>query len=363
MECIVDKKALQNVLKKVQKCISTSTNILEISSSVLISVKYDRVIIKATNFNMYIKDEIDEVKIKEEGDVLIPFSLLNNLVRKYKNEKIHLRLNDSNLELVSKDNLFKVPILNIDFPEEYIVEKETELTIKESIIMDVFKRFIKIIPDESHQNSITGLNIKLKEDGTIDFVTTDTFRMYFSNLKDFHISGEREGQYLIPKNMVKYILGVLDGGEKEVKLILNNEYIKLLKDDLVLKHQLIAGSFPLYEKIIPKNLEFENKIKTSEFKDAINRVKIISDFMIGDKVITIKTEDDSLFVYSSDMKNLEKLNFDFKTPIDKNFDSGFLLDFINDTRSDDFKISFNKGNTAVVLNDRDINYMLMPIRK
>lgn len=364
MECIIDKKSLQDVLKKIQKCVSSNSKILEIASSVLVSVGRNKVTLKATNYNMYVKDVITDVKVKTEGEAVIPFALFKNLTSKYPADEIHLRASDNNVELVSGKNLFKMPIVDIDFPEEYIVDNEIEIELDENLLKNVFKRFLKVIPDESDKTSITGLNINIKANDQIDFVSTDTFRLYILRTGNFSIKGECGSTYIIPKDMVKYISGILENKDSEIKVVLNSSYIKVIKEELVLKHQLISGSYPDYDRIIPKKLEYANKVDVASFKESINRIKIISGFMIGDGVVKIKTdEENNVFLYSSDMKNLEKLDFKFEHEMDKDFDYSQILDFINDVAEKEISINFNEGLTPVILKDKDIDYMIMPLRQ
>jgi DNA polymerase III subunit beta len=365
MNCILDKFDLVRVLNNIRSCIKSKTNIIDITSSIYFNVSQNVVNIKATNYNMFIKDSIIPIKVNETGNFIVPFNVLYQLVKNYPTKQVQMILIDDKLHLSNNKNLYKIPVINDIFPEEYKVENDITLTIKEGLIKEIFDRFIKIIPDESHNPVFTGLNIKIKKDNSLDFVATDTYRMYLTNCNPVNIKGLNNISYIIPKIMIRYLIALLDNNEDLIQLDLNDNYIKLTKKNLVIKHQLIAGSYPNYEKIIPNNLPNKINLHANILKDAINRIKILSEFSIGDNLIKIQTDENNILnLLTSDMENKENTKIKLMQPIIKNIDYRQILDFINTSDNEKIYIlyDYNSNTSPLLLNDGNIKYMMLPVQ-
>lgn len=362
MNCTFNRLKLIEVLDNIKGCIKTN-NTIEISSSIYIDVSKEKADIKATDYAMFIKDSIKPVEVKENGSMIIPFNVFYRLIKNSSSDDIKLKTKNNSLELTSNKSSYKIPIINEVFPEGYKVDSETTLEVYEEDIKEVFSRFIRIIPDSSHNNACLGLNIKIKEDNTVDFVATDTYRLYIKNYNPININGINNVSFVVPKEMINYLQSVLEYSNSIIKINLNSSYIEVVKGDMVVKHQLISDTYPHYEKIIPKKMSYKVDVNTETFKRAINRIKIMSEFALGDNVVKIKTnEDNVLHLYTSDMKNIENTELELNYQIEKDLDYNWLLDYVNSVKKEEFSIYFEGDRMSpLLLNDGSVSYMMMPV--
>lgn len=366
MHFVAKKSDLINVLKEVRNCVKPNTSsIIEITSSVYFEVKENLIKIKATNYNMFVEDKFKPVNVNQTGNVIVPFSVLNSLIKQFPSENISIKIKDNELILYDNNKKYKIPIIDSEFPEPYLVEEDVSIKIKESILKEIFKRFIKVIPDDSHKREFTGLNINVDNEKKIDFVATDTYRMYMYSHVPSNIIGDTNVSFIVPKDMIKYLNSIFEYNEDFVILTLNFNYIQITKGDLTVKHQLINGSYPDYKAIIPNNLTHTINIETSALKNSLSRIKTISDFSIGDNLVYFKGENnDTLYLLTSDGKNIENLNVNLPTQIGMNMDYNQILDFVSTADNQSVKLAYNIDNklSPVVFSDEKVQYMMLPVR-
>ncbi len=81
---------------------------------------------------------------------------------------------------------------------------------------------------------------------------------------------------IVPRKTVLEVVKLLEGAEADVEVSLSAAKIRFAAGDLVLTSKLIDGTFPDYERVIPRSNDKTMEIDTRTFASAVDRVSTIS---------------------------------------------------------------------------------------
>ena len=135
----------------------------------------------------------------------------------------------------------------------------------------------------------------------------------------------------------------------------------------MLTSKLIDGTFPDYERVIPRNNDKRLEVDTHLFSEAVDRVSTVS--LEKGRAVKLSIEKDKLglSVNNPDSGSAEEeiaAGYE-STPIEVGFNSRYLLDIASQIKSDNiiFQLA-DAGSPAVITSpgDEDALYVLMPMR-
>jgi DNA polymerase-3 subunit beta len=137
--------------------------------------------------------------------------------------------------------------------------------------------------------------------------------------------------------------------------------------EAVLTSKLIDGSFPDYQRVIPKDNGRILIIDTKLFKDAVDRVATVSAERSRSVKLSISPGKLTLAVTHSESGNgVEDIEADYNAEaMEIGFNAKYLLDVAGQIESDETRIEFNDAaSPARVLDAKDAGaqYVLMPLR-
>jgi DNA polymerase-3 subunit beta len=81
---------------------------------------------------------------------------------------------------------------------------------------------------------------------------------------------------IVPRKTVLEVVKLFEGVDGAVEVSLSAAKIRFAAGDLVLTSKLIDGTFPDYERVIPRNNDKKLELDTKAFAAAVDRVSTIS---------------------------------------------------------------------------------------
>jgi DNA polymerase-3 subunit beta len=133
---------------------------------------------------------------------------------------------------------------------------------------------------------------------------------------------------IVPRKTVGEITKLLEDPETSVAIGLSDSKIRLTIGDLVLTSKLIDGTFPDYERVIPKANDKVLTLDRADFQRAVDRVSTISSdrgravklSLSGDKMVLAVNNPDS-------GSAVDELPVGYEAePLEIGFNSRYLLD-------------------------------------
>ncbi len=376
MKFFIKKKKIFNILSKLNTYINISNKNI-ILTYVLVKIDFNALSLKVTDLDIEIncKIKLSKKNIFSIGSFTVNLRNLYELFRTYLNEDIiFLNLYKNRLRLCCLNSISLLNTLPVlQFP---IINKNFSFCNKFSISSYILKKIIFSIHfsmgDQDIYYYLNGMLIEYKN-GFFFFVTTDSYRIsiYKLSIKYFKLLSKKKNfSLIISKKLVVELFKFFDFlDDKEVIFEVNFNMIRIIFNNYVIYGSLINGSFPDYSNIF---LSFEDyfcvDLDLIIFKNALLRSLIISNNISN--YVCLFFKNNCLILSSDDSNNnetKEKILIEYSgSNINLNLNIKFILDILNTIKnSSQIRIYFKDNNSIVKIlniNDKYVNYMIMPIQ-
>ena len=217
--------------------------------------------------------------------------------------------------------------------------------------------------DEAKQ-VLTGIH--LVSDGTeLRMEATDGHRLAFSQIVTEQEFARQE--VIIPRKTILELQRLLEETDDEVKLAIATNQVKFDFSNIELISKLVEGKFPDYTRVIPKAYKNNFTLNREALLRSLQRAAI----MTSDKFKGVRCliEPGSLKISSTNADQeeaVEELEIEYAgDAIDIGFNVTYLLDVLNNLKSDTISISLGDANSSALVtipDDPNFKYVVMPMR-
>lgn len=263
-------------LSIVGRAVSTRST-LPVLGNVLLATENSRLKLAATNLELGVTCWIG-AKVEEEGAITVPARTLLDMVNAFYGEQVEMELNVRTKSLRLACGRSEANIKGIDaqeFPlipqaEPDGIQLPTE-TMREMIARTAFAA----ATDESRP-ILTGVLARF-EDDTVTMAAADGFRLSVSSAT-MELTVDEPVTLIIPSNSLKELLRISADQEEAISLTLPSGRGQAIfhLQDVELVTQLIDGTFPDYQQIIPSSYETRTVVSTGEMRAACKTADIIA---------------------------------------------------------------------------------------
>ena len=258
-------KALNHVHRVVER-----RNTIPILSNVLLRADRDELSLKATDLDMEIVDRVPAA-VEQAGASTVPAHMLYDIVRKLPDgAEIALDTGSGQtMALQAGRARFALQMLpDADFPDLNAGELPFAFTIAAEALKRLIDRTQFAISTEETRYYLNGIYFHVVGEGAmarLRAVATDGHRLAKAEMPAPEGSAGMPG-IIIPRKTVGEIQKLLEDPETEVSAALSDSKIRLAIGNLVLTSKLIDGTFPDYERVIPKANDKELKLAEGGFR-------------------------------------------------------------------------------------------------
>jgi len=366
IEC--SKESLLNSVSIAEKATGKNLN-LSVLGCLLLEVKDNKLIIKATNLDLGIEINIP-VKVIKSGITAIPGNILYSSISAiYSGSKITLELIKNNLIIStnnSKTSINSYP--HNDFPTLPVIENNNNSF---KIYSNDFLKGLEAVWYSSSNSTIKPelASVYIYErDKKIVFVGTDSFRL--SEKKVLHKDVPDFNPLLIPIRNIPEIIRVLEHlGDENIEIIFNENQISFTTNKIYLTSRLTDGTFPDYEQIIPKKFSTEVVLLKQDLLNVLKKINIFSDkFNLVTFNISTKKKSFTLYTQNSEVGETTETIQAAVTgeDLDINFNHRYINDCLQSITSDSISLSFDGMGKPVVIkgvSDPSYLYLVMPMNR
>ena len=172
---------------------------------------------------------------------------------------------------------------------------------------------------------------------------------------------------IIPRKTVTEMRKLIGEATGDVMVSVSSRRIQIVLDRAVLSSRLIDGTFPDYERVVPKSNDRTATMTTVDLATAVDRVATVS----ADKARAIKMSfDDSkvaLSAISSDTaRAFEEMECEYMSDaVDIGFNARYVLDMLECIDGDRVALHFSDPASPTLASDPDnaaVLFVLMPMR-
>lgn len=353
MHLIIAKSTLENILIHAQPFLEKKDT-SQITSHILFQTDANQLIAKATDHEIGLTIESDNLTIKEAGAITANGRKFLDIVKILKDSDVELKSSNNILHISQEHSNFKLPTFNAkDYPQFPTKEGNPKIEIDSNILIESLRKITPATDTNNPKFELNGALIDIKNDH-INFVSTDTRRLAIVNIGN--VDG-KELALIIPK---KAIIEIQKLFKEEIEIYYDNAYIIIQSSHYTFFSKLINGKFPDYSRIIPKEIKYDLLLNKADMIQAIKQITTIS----NDLKITF--EPSKIVFESLSDDNIEaKTELAMDTTFDQNFtiavNSRYLLDFIAQITTPTFHIGLNDTNQPFLLFEQNFKTIVMPI--
>ena len=369
MQFVVKRDILLKSLNFVQGIVEKNT--LPILSNVLLQLKEKKLSIVATDLDIIFHDEIENVKIIQEGSTTTSAAILYDILRKIpSNSELNFDLKSENkLSLKSENSDFNLLCLPTDnFPTFADQFEDKEILIDNKKFLKLLNKTKISISNDDTRHYLNGIFLHLTEAHGRNFLTgvaTDSHRLSSSSLEienpdDF-------SSLILPKKTVFQLCTLLAESNQKLYMQTSENKIKFKIGSIKLISKVIDGKFPDYKKVVPSGNEKSLIISSKDFISSIERVTSVSlDRKEGVK-LAINKENVQLSVNSAnsgDGNEIIKANYNSEN-LNISFNSKYLVDIASEIEDKNIKINLKDSVSPVLIedaSDKNSYYVIMPMK-
>ncbi|PFJ42784.1 DNA polymerase III subunit beta [Bacillus thuringiensis] len=322
--------------------------------------------ITMTSFVPRMIEETEVVEIKRPGSILLP-SLFNDIVKKLPGEKTTIEVADNNIvSIKSKKSRFTLNGINAEeYPRSQFKEDVEPLVFKEAELSSIFNQTLFAASDNSSRPILSGINMVLESDKLL-IQATDSYR--FARKDSSFSKPVLPFNIVIPKKTMKELLKVMDTGDKEVEIHINDNQILFKTEKVLMYSRLLDGKFPNVSQLIPTLNNTNLQIDKTQFNQAIERATVLDD--AGKTIVKLTFSSSSLVIDSNQIgigkvtEEIEIQSFE-GDELSISFNGKYLKEAFKNFKGDIVTLQLNGPMKPVVLLDNvDKNYLqlILPVR-
>ncbi len=360
MELLIDKKDLQNVLKKAIAA-TEKKSALPILSNFLLEAKDSKLTVQATDLEVHVAVSV-LAKVEEEGKACVNAKRLTEIARLLPGNEVYVKVEDSSLKIKAGKTKYSLPTAPPeDFPGLYPFPEENAFAIPGSELQEAIQKTIYATSKEESRFALQGVLFK-SLNGNIDTVATDGHRLALYKIEK---SGNGEINSVIPQKALNELKKLLSGLE-DVEIASTEQYVFFRTKEWILMSRLLEGVFPDYTQVIPKEFTIEINLNRREFLDSVKRVSALVE---GDvKPVRLKLTDGKLIFrsFSSEFgEAVDELDIGYEgEEFSIGFNARYLIDAVEVIDEEEIYIRFTSPNAQTMItpvgNDRYIA-IIMPM--
>lgn len=368
MKFTVNRNSLLNELNLVQGVIEKKSTI-PILSNILLECAGEHVDIAATDLDVTIRCGC-EASVSAEGTTTLSARRLFDIVRLLpdgadiafsllENDWVELRSGNSKYKIVAlpKENFPSIP-----------ESAPATAQIPGGLLRSMIQRTMFAITQEESRYSLNGALLALLP-GEIRMVATDGHRLALVS-KSLEMPGvDMEVRALIPRKTLVEIQKLI--GDQDVLLEFGRDenHLFFSAGGKRLVSRILAGQFPNYELVIPRDNDKFIVASTRALNDGIRRAAVMSDEKL--KAIRLSFKKGALELTASCAEAGEAhevVPIDFEgEEIDIGFNPSYILDFVGVCGSETVSIAIKDSETQGLFrpvggSDLDYRYVVMPMK-
>jgi DNA polymerase-3 subunit beta len=373
MKFKADRAVLLKALAHVQSVVE-KRNTIPILANVMIAVKDVKLTLTATDMEIAVVENVSATSVRN-GSCTAPAATLYEIVRRLP-EGAEVEFDhpggDSQLALRAGRYATSLVVLPIeDFPSMTAGTLPHKFAVDAHDLRALIDRTRFAISTEETRYYLNGIYLHATDsDGTkvLRAVATDGHRLARVQL-DLPEGAAGIPGVIIPRKTVGELRKLLDEATGPVDIAMSDTRIQFTVDGITLTSKLIDGTFPEYDRVIPRDNDKVLRVGCKDFEAAVARVSAIS--QERSRPVKLSLAKDLLVISAASPEQgtaTEELDGDRVTYTAGPLEIGFQARYLNDITAQiatSVEFRFSDGSAPTVVQDStdaSALYVLMPMR-
>lgn len=371
MKVTIERSALSKALGHVQSVVERR-NTIPILSNVLLQAEGGALSLTATDLDIEISEQAPADVAGKGATTVSALTLFEIVKRLPDGAQVRLELSgeEGRLQVSSGRSQFALAVLpEDDFPSLSADDLETRFSMPTSDLRRLLGKSRFAMSQEETRYYLNGVYLHAHTDGdapSLRAAATDGHRLARIDAPLPDGAGAMPG-VIVPRKAIAELGRLLEDAEENVEVAVSSAKIRFGFGAGYLTSKLIDGSFPDYERVIPKGNPNVLRVETTDFAQAVDRVSTVSADRTRSVKLALEADRLRLTVNNPEAGSaLEELSVDYGgDPLEIGFNARYLLDVAQqiDGETATFKLA-DPSSPTVILDEEDERalYVLMPLR-
>ena len=351
---------------------TSSRTQLPILGNILLRASKTKLLIASTNLEISVSDAIG-AKVEEEGEIAVPSKTFSELVSNLPKETVNLKSEKEQLNISTSSFSSTVLGMNTsDFPKiPASVNKEKSISLPKTIFSNALSKVLFAVSSDKTRPILTGVLFTFNKEG-LTLVATDGFRLSLVKTNQL-MNKSTNYQFVVPRTIL-FEIGRVSEDEILLEFREKDKQVVFGVGDTVFSSRLLEGTFPDWEKIIPKTSSYK---VTVDKEDLLRAVKLASIFARDNANIVklIIDKEQVIIKAESSAAGRQETKIEVKTegfdpelaegPFEIAFNYKFFEDFINSVSGEEIVMQFSETDKPGVFLDPsspDYLHLIMPVK-
>lgn len=366
MRFSVGKNVLLKELNLLQGIVEKKSTIPILSNVLIETVNDSTISLVATDLDVSLQTECTAESAKA-GSMVLQARKLFEIVRNLPDAEINFAKEDNDwVKVVCASSEFRiVGQAKEHFPSTPKAEK-AGVTIPATVLHGLINRTVFAITQEESRYALNGALLLFGE-GRLQMVATDGHRLALaaSNLES---SGE-PFKVIIPKKALIELAKLTAGAEEDIEMSRDENHLYFEVQSRHLTSRMLAGQFPNYDLVLPKNNDKSITLNADKIAQAIRRAALMADERSHGIKIDLANGKLSITSQSADVGEAkEMIPLEYTGDgLSIGFNAQYMLDFLGVVGTDEVLFEFKDEQSPALLRpsgegEADYKYVVMPMR-
>jgi DNA polymerase III subunit beta len=349
---------------------------IQLLGGILLQAGGEAIKLSATDMEISIQTSAP-AEIEEEGRVVIPARIFNDIVRSLPAGTFSLEHDSSGgtVRLAAGENEYRIRAYAAeDFPQLPGFEAAGSFRMSGEVLVDTVEKVSRSYSRDETRPVLTGILISF-EDSRVRMVTTDSYRLSIkeTELATTAVEGSREA--IIPARAMQEVARIFSGSEEEeIEVALDQNQALFRIGDVLFGTRLIDGNFPEYRRLLPTSFEREISVDREELIGTLRRVNLFAQRQTPPVPVSLSFSEGSVevIVRNGEIGEAhERLQATSEDEFLISFNPGYLLDGVSAIDSEKVLFKFNEALKPGLIvpgangdgeEEPDFLYLIMPMR-
>jgi DNA polymerase-3 subunit beta len=370
MQFSVSKNVLLKELNLLQGIVEKKSTIPILSNVLIETANNSMISLVATDLDVSLQTEC-AAESSRSGAIVLQARKLFEIVRNLPDAEINFSKEDNDwVKVVCASSEFRiVGQAKEHFPETPTADK-AGVTIPAGVLHGLINRTAFAITQEESRYALNGALLTIAE-GRLQMVATDGHRLALAAASlDQNLDGSADQiKVIVPKKALIELAKLTAGVDEDLELGRDENHLYFGIQSRHLTSRMLAGQFPNYDLVLPKNNDKSITMNVDRIAQAIRRAALMADERSHGVKVDLAKGKLSITSQSADVGEAKEM-----IPLDYNgesisigFNAQYVLDFLSVVGTDEVVFEFKDEQSPALLRpagDEESNYkyVVMPMR-
>jgi DNA polymerase-3 subunit beta len=276
MRAVCNTDLFSKKLALVSRGVSARSTI-QLLGGILLEAEEGSMRLSATDMEVSIQT-VAAAEVEEEGRVVIPARIFNDVVRSLPSGELALSHDRSEgvVRLSARENEYRIRAYAAeDFPQLPKFDEAAAFKMSGDALVETVEKVSRSYSRDETRPVLTGILISFEE-SRVRMVTTDSYRL---SIKETELATTFDGarEAIIPARAMQEVSRIYASSDEErVEVLLSENQALFRIGDVLFGTRLIEGNFPEYKRLLPNAFEREIPVQREGLIDTLRRVNLFA---------------------------------------------------------------------------------------